>query len=778
MQEQISRNKKYLLTLFLLLGMWSSYFEVRVLWATEQAWNKLLTPSGWLAIGVAAFLMVAVLLTLFLSLWTPERIQTAAKSWSALRWLAAVGIFGLPAWLFLFSPWQLTFGPWTQFLIAAGLARLLAWLFDPEQGQPFGWNELALAFSLFLYPRLVQEVRLYYPISFATRGSMAAGLLFLVGLLGFLYTTWGERLRVGLLGLRARLNGYRMVLAGLFLLAPFFLRYIIGPADYILHYNFRFAVFLIALWAAAFLLCTESGRMVRLDSVGVSLGWLVLISAVTRSLLLVVDQPFSLSWSEGNRLYDYSLVFGQSLYNYVGKIPDLYNTPGRYTLWGVLFLWQGLPIWVHRLWNVVILTLPSFVLGWALTRKMPKGFLRDAAFLWITAFFIILAPLQPPFMIAAVIVALFAFHPSPYVRGAAIMAASLYVGLSRWTWVFAPGAWAALIDLLLYYPKREGNWFKRLLPAALMAFLGIVPGFLLSINNFVGYSTGATDTANQPLLWYRLLPNATLGPGILLLMLMYTGPLLALVIYQMGSRSWKLDTWQLLAVWGALIAFLGVGLVISTKIGGGGDLHNLDMYIGTLVFVAAFGLFVSPPKFSSWPVWALALVCLMAFLPLRPFTPFHPGAGYNQRLDLPSHDDMDSALNEIRNKVDSASQRGEVLFMDQRQLLTFGYVNAIPFVPEYEKKYMMDQAMASNAGYFKDYYRDLAAKRFTLIVTEPLKVGLKAESGVFSDENDLWVIWVSMPTLCFYEPVMDDRDVGVSLLVPRENPVGCEQYLK
>jgi hypothetical protein len=65
-----------------------------------------------------------------------------------------------------------------------------------------------------------------------------------------------------------------------------------------------------------------------------------------------------------------------------------------------------------------------------------------------------------------------------------------------------------------------------------------------------------------------------------------------------------------------------------------------------------------------------------------------------------------------------------------------------------------------------------------LIVTEVLKVNLKSQNGVFADENDLWVIWVSAPTLCFYEPIMDDRTVGVSLLVPRRNPVGCEQYLK
>ena len=98
-------------------------------------------------------------------------------------------------------------------------------------------------------------------------------------------------------------------------------------------------------------------------------------------------------------------------------------------------------------------------------------------------------------------------------------------------------------------------------------------------------------------------------------------------------------------------------------------------------------------------------------------------------------------------------------------------------MPEYEKKYMMDQAMASNEAYFIPYYQDLAEKRFSLIVTEPLKVNLKTD-GVFSEENDLWVIWVSAPTLCFYEPIMTDKVVGVQLLVPRVDAIDCEKYLK
>jgi len=788
-QESLPKNIRGLLTIGLVAGLVLAFPEIKAIFVPERNWDKLLTPVGAMTIALYLLLAVGGLIILTLSLWTPERIRPLAQKLTALRWLLALALLGFIVWTYLFSPWQGTLtAPWTQFLFAAVLARLLAWLFVPERTQPFGWSELALAFSLFLYPRMVQEVRLSFPVALLTRGSIVAGFFFLFGLLLMLYQPLGESLRVKLLVLRPRLGRARWVLAGLILLAPFIYRYAIGAGGFILYPNIRFAVWLVALWVAAILLCTESGRLVSLESVGISAGWLVLVSAVTRSLLVVVDDPFGTYWSEGNRLYDYSLVFGQAIYNYAGRIPDPYNTPGRYSLWGVLYLWKGLPISAHRLWNIVILTIPSFMLAWALTRKFQSTVLRSSLFLWITAFFLLLAPLQPPFMIVAVIVALFAFHPSPYVRGASLVAASLYAGISRWTWVFAPGAWGALIDLLLYYPKREGNWFKRLLPTALMVVLGAVPGFVLNIGNFLGFTSGQMDTAQQPLLWYRLLPNLTLGPGIVLLTLLTTGPLVAVLIYKMSTRQWNLDGFQLLGVWGALIGFLGAGLVISTKIGGGGDLHNLDMFIGTLIFVTVLGLAAQAqgdalssskgPDVKRWPAWVLAMLCLLAFQPVYQFTPFYPSAASDQWLDLPTQADTDLSLGKINNAVSDYSRRGEVLFMDQRQLLTFGYVPAIPFLAEYEKKYMMDQALASNARYFQPYYQDLADKRFALIVTEPLKVNLKEHGGIFSEENDLWVTWVSAPTLCFYEPIMFDKAVGVMMLVPRENPVGCEKYLQ
>ena len=58
-----------------------------------------------------------------------------------------------------------------------------------------------------------------------------------------------------------------------------------------------------------------------------------------------------------------------------------------------------------------------------------------------------------------------------------------------------------------------------------------------------------------------------------------------LVILQAGP--WHLTALQKLSIVLPLAAFLIVGLIVSTKIGGGGDLHNLDMFLIGLVFAAA-----------------------------------------------------------------------------------------------------------------------------------------------------------------------------------------------
>ena len=131
------------------------------------------------------------------------------------------------------------------------------------------------------------------------------------------------------------------------------------------------------------------------------------------------------------------------------------------------------------------------------------------------------------------------------------------------------------------------------------------------------------------------------------------------------------------------------------------------------------------------------------------------------------------AVDKIRTVINEHPGE-DILFMDQRQLLTFGTVQKIPLIADYEKKWMMDEAMSNDAAYFEPYLRDLRSRRFAAIISEPLHIKFQGSGGDFSEENDLFVTYVSLPTLCYYEPYESFPEQGVEILVPRENVLEME----
>ena len=98
-------------------------------------------------------------------------------------------------------------------------------------------------------------------------------------------------------------------------------------------------------------------------------------------------------------------------------------------------------------------------------------------------------------------------------------------------------------------------------------------------------------------------------------------------------------------------------------------------------------------------------------------------------------------------------------------------------IPEYDKKVLINQAMSADAQYFSAFYKDLAAHRFSLIITNPLHENIQTDLNQFGEENNAWVKWVSTPVLCYYEPLNTLKKVTVQLLVPRKDTSGCAQIL-
>ena len=87
----------------------------------------------------------------------------------------------------------------------------------------------------------------------------------------------------------------------------------------------------------------------------------------------------------------------------------------------------------------------------------------------------------------------------------------------------------------------------------------------------------------------------------------------------------------------------------------------------------------------------------------------------------------------------------------------------------------VDRAMTDTyLPVFESFYADLAAHRFTLILTDPLRKPLKGSDFSFGEENDAWVKRVAAPILCYYRVEVNLDDVRIQLLVPREGTPDCE----
>jgi hypothetical protein len=492
----------------------------------------------------------------------------------------------------------------------------------------------------------------------------------------------------------------------------------------------------------------------------------------------VVNYPFSLYWSEGNRFWDYSLLFARNKYIYPSNQPIFaFIDLGRQSLWGLPFLLKNASITLLRLWNVFLFTVPYILLGIILIKNKNTP-IKLALFFGFWAFlFLNQGPIYSPLILAAILVVIAIDLPLGWMI-LLMTAAGYYVNLTRYTWSFAPAIWGAL--LALFRTEKEQSlvfhmdWSKCFF--SLMA--GLVGGFLLPMllplsNNgttqefqqsFV--ATAQTTLQNQTLIWSRLLPNPTYAPGIALGLLLVILPLIFTLLVFIRQSHFKLTIWQWVGVIGSSLVFLMVGLVASVKIGGGSNLHNLDMLLINLLLLSGLAWRFGGQKWLlNFEKHSLMIKSLLVFMVLYPLYPTFLTA---VPLNLPSFNYQNNTLTIIQRSIDEAKINGEILFIDQRQLLTFGQVRDVTLVPEYEKKYLMNEAMSGNQTLFNQFYQDLRNHRFALIINEPIFINYQAEDAYFGSENDTWVKWVAQPLLCYYRPLQTLSKTGVEILIPRE----------
>ncbi len=118
-----------------------------------------------------------------------------------------------------------------------------------------------------------------------------------------------------------------------------------------------------------------------LAAAGLKRSWLELSAAVMVGAALVYrlalylpelgTHPFSLGWSEASRFYYASLYFSRQIYGI--QVPPTVLHPSRYLMQSVPFLIPNSPIWLHRIWQVLLWVGATTLSTWLLARRLAIG---------------------------------------------------------------------------------------------------------------------------------------------------------------------------------------------------------------------------------------------------------------------------------------------------------------------------------------------------------------------------------------------------------------------
>jgi hypothetical protein len=493
--------------------------------------------------------------------------------------------------------------------------------------------------------------------------------------------------------------------------------------------------------------------------------------------------PFSLGWSEASRYYYASIFLSEKIYG--SWTPPSVLHPSRYLLQAIAFFISDLPLWAHRAWQVFLWISTSLATSVLLCKRLrlQQGLHRILFTAW-AVLFLFQGPLYYHLLVMVILV-LWGFNRQHFWRSlVVVLVASAWAGISRINWLPVPGLLAAALYFLETRWEEEG-WFKYLLKPAVWVSLGTPLAYAMQVL-YERYSGNPAEyfgsSFSSDLLWYRLLPNVTYPLGVLPAAVLVSLPLVLLILSRLAVRDTnhpKLGGWQLvhhpirLAGLGAILFVLGLGgIVVSVKIGGGSNLHNLDAF---LVLLLVVGSYITLDRFS-WDRLGVSnqsppssfLVALAIVLPVL----FAISAGG----PLPKTNQTTAAatLSELQKSVSQVTANGgELLFIAERHLLTFQFLDAGPVIHEYEKVFLMEMAMAGNQRYFDDFYEDLYNHRYALIVSNPLWPHYQGRTHSFGEENDAWVKWVVEPLLCTYEEWKTLPEVPLILLVPNKAMDAC-----
>lgn len=511
--------------------------------------------------------------------------------------------------------------------------------------------------------------------------------------------------------------------------------------------------------------------------------WFVALLAIvlcqsTLHLLLVywprvTEYPFAMGWSETSRFYFPSLFLSEKVYGREYPWPILH--PTLHLLLAPPYLFDA-PLWFHRFWQVAIrYLLVGAVVPVLLARlSIPGRATRWLVGLWMFLF-LFMGPVYFHLTIPVILVLLGFSSTDDWRTWIVVILASIWCGWSRLNWYPMPGMIAAVL-YLMEVPYRGKSVEGYLLKPALWFVIGTATAYAAQ-RAYIALS-GIPDSGifytslSSDLLWYRLWPNSSYFLGILPAAILASLPVWIVMIVVIRSRKKDWHPVRLVLIFVALLVLFLGGLVVSLKIGGGANLHNMDAYFSLLLIVFAYLVFARyKPEHeeTARPVplhWLLLLALIV--MPAWSYLQFNIGF----RNENPAR--TQNVLADLQRYVDQVhEQNKEILFITQRHLISMHMLQGVTLVPEYEREDLMEIAMSNDLVHIQQFREDMEDQRFALIVVDPLTYNVLSRNRSFAEENNVWVTRIMKHILCNYREEVVFAEDEIALYVPQEGARQC-----
>ncbi len=500
---------------------------------------------------------------------------------------------------------------------------------------------------------------------------------------------------------------------------------------------------------------------------------------IAQNLMTITSYPFSLDWSEGKWLQDASLVFSTRVYGTAYSIQ--WSEPIRILLQSVPFLLSKTPsLTFLRFWQcsltLLIPAIASFVFIYQLRKR--KAFPFFAAFFWFFITFFI-GPTKFYLILVLIPLALLPSINKYLLTCLLVVIASVLVPPTRFNWISLPGCMAAFIYLLdTKYERRPIKYLWKPLSWILLGTAVSLGCCLIYFRTQVTTLESFSAVISSPLLFNRLFVTGTNILGILPSSFIISLPVIVtLYIYlskHHGSIAWIRTIFLLLI----LTAFYLGGMVISIKIGGGNNLHNLDGYLlfSTILVIYTYWDLIQPDRplklkgltRNSFSMVVIALIPAMwvAFNTAKPIMIATPEIKVDQVQVIQEY---------VNASIEESGK--PALFIYQGQLIATHLIRNVEPSIEFDNVQLMEASLTGSESVLQDFYTELIDQTWSVILVPPLNIKIQETDHPFSEEHNLWVEKIVNPLLCFYQPAVNQLDFDYELLVPIDAPAQCQEDL-